>query len=264
LTERLRGAFDRARAENRAALVVYLTAFDGGREHSLACLRAAADAGADVIELGVPFSDPSADGGAIQAAMVRALAAGATPSATIELVAALREHTAVPVVLFGYANPLLRLVSKQPALAARVAGAGADGVLVVDLPPEHAAILRTDLVAAGLDWIGLVAPTTTAARRRLVCDAATGFVYAITLRGVTGTAIARHDEVELATQIAELRAVSSLPIAAGFGVRTPADAKRIAAVADGVVVGSALVDAAHAGVAELSRAVAALREAVVR
>lgn len=261
MTARLSAAFARARTEDRAALVVYLTAFDGGREHSLACLRAAADAGADVIELGVPFSDPSADGTAIQAAMVRALAAGATPRGVIELVAALREHTSVPVVLFGYANPLLRL---QPGVAATARDAGVDGVLVVDLPPEHAAILRDDLVAADLGWIGLVAPTTTPARRRLVCDGATGFVYAITLRGVTGAAIAHHDEVELTEQIAQVRAVTTLPIAAGFGVRTPADAQRIAKVADGVVVGSALVEAAHTGIDELSRAVRALREAVVR
>jgi tryptophan synthase alpha chain len=264
MTTRLDAAFARARAENRAALVAYLTAFDGGREHTLACLRATADAGADVIELGVPFSDPSADGTTIQAAMVRALAAGATAAGVVDLVASFREHSEVPVVLFGYANPLLRLAAAQPGLAARAVAAGVDGVLVVDLPPEHASLLRDDLVAAGLGWVGLVAPTTTASRRRLVCDGATGFVYAITLRGVTGTAIAQHDEVELAAQITELRGATSLPIAAGFGVRTPADARRIAAVADGVVVGSALVEAACIGTPELARAVGALREAMSR
>lgn len=264
MNDRIAAAFARAKSEHRAALVVYLTAFDGGPDHTLACLRAAADAGADVIELGVPFSDPSADGTAIQAAMVRALAAGATATAVLELIAMFRRSHDVPVVLFGYTNPLLRLVDATPPLSARAVAAGVDGVLVVDLPPEHAALLRDPLVAAGVHWIGLSAPTTTASRRASICAAATGFIYAITLRGVTGAVLEGADATALAEQIAGLRAATSLPIAAGFGVRTPDDVRRIAAVADGVVVGSALVEAAHRGVAPLADAVAALRAATVR
>lgn len=262
--DRIAEAFARARSQGRAALVVYLTAFDGGREHSLACLRAAADAGADVIELGVPFSDPSADGTAIQAAMVRALAAGATASGVLELLAEFRRTHATPVVLFGYTNPLLRLTQATPSLVDRAVTVGLDGVLVVDLPPEHASLLRAPLVAAGVHWIGLSAPTTTASRRAAICADATGFVYAITLRGVTGAALGGADEAALAEQLAGLRAGTTLPIAAGFGVRTPDDARRIARLAAGVVVGSALVEAAHRGTTELADAVAALRAAMVR
>ncbi len=266
--DRIRRAFDRAHAEQRAALVVYLTGFDGGREHSLACLHAAADAGADILEVGVPFSDPSADGTSIQAAMVRALAAGATAAGVLELVEDFHRDSDAPVVLFGYTNPLLRLANASAAsrlgLVERAHASGLDGVLVVDLPPEHAAVLRDPLVAAGVHWIGLSAPTTTALRRRAICEAASGFVYAITLRGVTGAVLGTADSAELAAGIAALRESTSLPIAAGFGVRTPHDAHRIAAHADGVVVGSALVEAAHEGTAALSRAVAALRAAVVR
>lgn len=260
MTGRIATAFAQAAAEGRAALVVYLTAFDGGLAHSLACLRAAADAGADVIELGVPFSDPSADGTVIQAAMVRALGAGATVRGVLDLLAEFREHSDVPVVLFGYTNPLLRL---GPAALVERTGQ-LDGVLVVDLPPEHADELRAPLVAGGVDWIGLSAPTTTAARRAAICRAATGFVYAITLRGVTGANLGVADQGELAGQIAALRAETTLPVAAGFGVRTAADVRRIATVADGVVVGSALVEAAQGGAEVLGAAVAALRAATVR
>lgn len=262
--DRIAEAFARARSQGRAALVVYLTAFDGGREHSLSCLRAAADAGADVIELGVPFSDPSADGTAIQAAMVRALAAGATASGVLELLAEFRRTHATAVVLFGYTNPLLRLTQATPSLVERAVEVGLDGVLVVDLPPEHAALLRAPLVAANVHWIGLSAPTTTDSRRAAICADATGFVYAITLRGVTGATLGGADEAALAEQLGRLREATDLPIAAGFGVRTPDDARRIARLADGVVVGSALVEAAHRGTGELAAAVAALRAATVR
>jgi len=261
---RIAAAFARAAAERRAALVVYLTAFDGGRDHSLACVRAAVDAGADIVELGVPFSDPSADGTVIQAAMVRALAAGATAAGVLDLLGDLRVHTDVPVVLFGYANPLLRLADAELDLVARSRAAGLDGALVVDLPPEHAASLRDPWVAAGVDWIGLTAPTTTSARRRLICAAATGFVYAITLRGVTGSALQGADEDALRDQMGALRGETTLPVAAGFGVRTGDDVRRMAAIADGVVVGSALVEAAHSGVAALGRAVGELRAATGR
>ena len=259
MSTRIAEAFARAAADRRAALVAYLTAYDGGADHSLACLRAAADAGADIIELGVPFSDPSADGAGIQAAMVRALQHGASLRGVIDLVAELRAKTDVPVVLFGYTNPIAQF--GPGAFAAAAVRSGADGVLLVDLPPEHAGFVREPVRAAGLDWIGLVAPTTTIARREAVCAAASGFVYAITLRGVTGAALGGDDD-ELREQIAAARVVTRLPIVAGFGVRTAAQAKRLASVADGVVVGSALVEAATTGPEALAQRVAELREAV--
>jgi tryptophan synthase alpha chain len=265
MSERITTAFARAADEGRAALVVYLTAFDGGRAHSLACLRAAVDAGADVVELGVPFSDPAADGPTIAAAMVRALAAGATCDSVIELAAELAAHHDVPTVLFGYANPLLRAAGDDPdALALRLRAAGIDGVLVVDLPPEHAAAVREPLVAHGVDWIGLVAPTTTAARRVAICSAASGFVYAITRRGVTGGALVDHERAEVVHNVAAIEAACRLPVAVGFGVRTPDDVARLAPHASGVVVGTALVVAAQQGPEALAREVAALRRATVR
>jgi tryptophan synthase alpha chain len=262
MSARLRQAFARARGENRAALVAYLTAYDGGRAHSLECLRAVADAGADVIELGVPFSDPTADGPAIQAAMGRALAAGATLVRVLELAAELRATCDVPIVLFGYCNPIVRLGAD--AFAASAAEHGADAVLVVDLPPESSAFVRAPVRAAGLDWIGLVAPTTTPERLGRIVAVTSGFLYAITLRGVTGAALGEGDvDAELRAQVDRIRVLSDLPIAAGFGVRGPAQARRLA-WCDGVVVGSALVEAGVRGPAALAEDVRALREALVR
>jgi len=262
VSARLRQAFARAKGENRAALVAYLTAYDGGRAHSLACLRAVADAGADVIELGMPFSDPTADGPAIQAAMGRALAAGATLARVLELAAELRSVCDVPIVLFGYSNPIVRFGAE--AFAAAAAEHGADGVLVVDLPPESSAFVRAPVRAAGLDWIGLVAPTTTPERLGRIVAVTSGFLYAITLRGVTGAALGEGDaDAELRAQVDRIRALSDLPIAAGFGVRGPAQARRLA-WCDGVVVGSALVEAGVRGPAALAEDVGALREALAR
>ncbi|MBX7081530.1 MAG: tryptophan synthase subunit alpha [Nannocystaceae bacterium] len=264
-SDRIAAAFARAASERRAALVAYLTAYDGGFEHSLSCLLAAIDAGADVIELGVPFSDPSADGPTICAAMVRAREHGATLTHVLSLLAQLRAQRDTPVVLFGYANPLLRRGATRFADDARAAGA--DGVLVVDLPPESAAILREPVRAAGLHWIGLVAPTTSAARCELVARGASGFLYAITRAGTTGTALAEADSDEdaaLRRQLALVRAATRLPVVAGFGVRTPEHVARLAPHAEGVVVGSALVEAALAGPSVLGASVRALREATAR
>jgi len=261
VTSRIAAAFASARAEGRAALVGYLTAYDPDRARSLANLAAACDAGLDVLELGVPFSDPTADGSAIQAAMVRARAAGSTLAGVIELAAAVRERFAGPIVLFSYCNPLLRRGAAN--VVADCVRAGVDGLLVVDLPPEHAAILRDPVRAAGLDLIALVAPTTPPSRIGSVVAAATGFVYAVTLKGVTGATLDTA-RPELAGQIAAIRAHTDLPVAAGFGVRTEADVRALAAHADGVVVGSALVDAAQRSEAALARLVRSLRAATTR
>lgn len=256
----LAATFAATRAEGRAALVGYLTGFDPTRGASLDRLLAACEAGIDVLELGVPFSDPTADGPTIQAAMVRALASGATVAGVLELAAELRRRVDVPIVLFGYANPLLRF---GPALAATAAAAGIAGLLVVDLPPEHADPLRGQARAHGLDWIGLVAPTTTPRRRAAVLAHSSGFNYAVSLTGVTGAAL-DADDAQLLKNLAELRAAGPLPLVVGFGVRSPRDVQALARHADGVVVGSALIEAGQRGPAALGELVAAMRAATTR
>jgi tryptophan synthase alpha chain len=260
-TGALADKFAQVRAEGRSALVGYLTAYDPTRRASFDRLCAACEAGLDVLELGVPFSDPSADGPTIQAAMVRALAAGATLAGVIDLAGELRKRFDVPIVLFSYGNPLLRLGAD--ALIERATAARVAGLLVVDLPPEHSAGLRVPARAAGLDWVGLVAPTTTPQRRGAVLAAASGFVYAVSLTGVTGAPLDPAD-ARLHAALAELRAATPLPVVVGFGVRSPADVRALAASADGVVVGSALVEAGSRGPEALAGLVRELRAATVR
>jgi tryptophan synthase alpha chain len=239
----LRAAFDRAAGQRRAALVAYLTFGDPDPATSIEVVAAAAAAGADVIELGVPFSDPSADGPSIQRAMERALAAGAGLAGAIDAVAALRARgIETPLVLFGYYNPIF--VLGPAAFADRAAAAGVDAVLTVDLPVEEAAELAAPLAARGVGTVPLVAPTSTPDRVARLGALAPPFVYYITVTGVTGArAAAAVDPARLAA----IRSAAAAPVAVGFGIRAPADAARFAAVADGVVVGSALVDAVAAG-----------------
>ncbi len=237
---RLRAGLAACRAEGRAALVVYLTAGDPGGDvaETAAIVRAAAAAGADVVELGVPFSDPSADGAAIQAAMERALAAGAGLHHALDAVAAVRAAGCeVPVVLFGYYNP--PFVMGVEAFAARCAAVGVDAVLTVDLPIDELDELRLPLAAHGVGVIPLVAPTSTAARIARVRAVDPPFVYYISLTGVTGAAL---DGARLAPErVREIRDATGAPVAVGFGIKTPADAAAVGALADGVVVGSAIV-----------------------
>jgi tryptophan synthase alpha chain len=236
---RLRARLAAAHAEGRGALVVYLTFGDPEPAESLAIVEAAAAAGADVIELGVPFSDPSADGPVIQAAMERALAAGGGLVGALGLVRALRARGGeVPIVLFGYYNPIA--VMGPDAFAARAAAAGVDAVLTVDLPLEELDELRAPLITHGLDVIPLVAPTSTPDRIARVAALAPPFVYYISITGVTGAGL--DAATVSAERLAEVRAGSSAPVMVGFGIKTAADATRVAAVADGVVVGSAIVD----------------------
>lgn len=240
---RLRGAFDKAAAEKRAALVAYLTFGDPDPATSVEVVAAVAKAGADVIELGVPFSDPSADGPSIQRAMERALAAGGTIAGAIDAVAQLRARGIdTPVVLFGYYNPVF--VIGVEAFAARAADAGIDAVLTVDLPIDELAELATPLAAKGVGVIPLVAPTSTEQRIARVAQFAPPFVYYISLTGVTGSRAAAPVEP---ARLAAIREAAKAPVAVGFGIRTPEDAARFAAIADGVVVGSALVERVAAG-----------------
>ena len=248
---RIRQAFEDANAEGRAALVGYLTAYDPDLAGSLERIMAACDAGLDVLELGVPFSDPTADGPDVQAAMLRALASGATLPKVLDLARSIRERTDIPIVLFSYANPLLQMGGR---LGAAAANAGIDGLLVVDCPPAHAAELRDPAAARGLDWIGLVAPTTTESRMASVAEVTTGFVYAVTLKGVTGAEL-DADADSLSAQLAAVRTRFDVPVAAGFGVRSAKQARVLAGKANGVVVGSALIRAAQESVESLAELV---------
>jgi len=257
---KLRAAFDRAAAENRAALVAYLTFGDPDPQQSLAIIEAACRAGADVIELGVPFSDPSADGPSIQRAMERALAAGGSLGGAIDGVAELRRRgVATPIVLFGYYNPIF--VMGPERFAERAAAAGVDAVLTVDLPIDEIGELAQPLAAKGVSVIPLVAPTSTPERIARLAQVSPPFVYYITLTGVTGSrAAASVDPARLSA----IRTAAKAPVAVGFGIRTPDDARRFSAIADGVVVGTALVDRASGGPAHVAELVTALRGAMAR
>ena len=246
---RLADAFARARAEERAALVIYLCAGDPSLAITPRLIAAAAEAGADVVEVGVPFSDPTADGLTIQRASERALLAGATLKGVLLAVKRARESTSVPIVLFGYYNPILRHGEAQLAKDAK--DAGVDGLLVVDLPPESAASLLEPLRVHGLDFVPLVAPTSTDARVDAAAAVAGSFLYYVSMTGVTGSGSA--DLPGAARRAAQIRQRTGLPVAVGFGVTSPADVEAVAEHADGVVVGSAVVRAIDAGTSDDAR-----------
>jgi len=240
---RIAVAFERLRKSGRKGLIGYLTAGDPDMARSERNIRDAISAGLDVMELGVPFSDPTADGPAIQEASCRALAAGMTPRGVIEMVRRLRRDTQVPIVLFGYANPVFVYGYEQ--FCRDASRAGADGLLVVDMPFEESAELRAHARSNGLCLIPLVAPTTTPQRASLILEGAEGFVYYIMFRGVTGAR--SGTAADLPANVAALRKCTKLPIAVGFGVSGGAQAAEAAQAADAVVVGSAFVTAAAEG-----------------
>ena len=235
---RLESTFERLRTARRGGLVAYLTAGDPDLQTSGAIAVAVAKAGADVLEIGVPFSDPLADGPVIQRAIERALASGTTLRTSLELVRHVRSAVDTPIVLFTYANPVLRMGAGAFARAA--ADAGADGVLILDYPVEEAEPLRRPLVTAGLDPIFLVSPTTTDARIGRSGELGRGFLYVISRLGVTG--MREQMAADVPTLLERVRAVSALPIAVGFGISTPAHVAEACRTADAAVVGSALVD----------------------
>jgi tryptophan synthase alpha chain len=240
MSSRIHDAFARARAEKRKALVIYLTASDPDFETSRRLLVAAARAGADILELGVPWSDPSADGPAIQLAMRRAIHAGGGLRSALELCKAVRQEAPdVGIVLFGYANPIF--VRGPEAFAGAARDAGADAVLCVDWPPDEASELTSALKGQHMDFIPLLAPTSTPGRVRAVTNDASGFIYYVSLTGITGRALADLEGPR--KHVAEIRELTGnrLPIAVGFGISTPEQARAVAQFADGVVVGSAAV-----------------------
>ena len=231
---RLTNAFSRG-----PALVAFVTAGDPTPAATPAILDALVAGGADVIELGMPFTDPMADGPAIQAANIRSLGAGTTTADILTIAREFRErHPDVPLVLMGYANPMLRRGPEWFAQA--LADAGVDGVICVDVPPEEDDALGPALRARGIAPIRLATPTTDVARLPAVIEGASGFLYYVSVAGITGLQQAAQSSIEDA--VARLKAATDIPVAVGFGIRTPEQAAAVARVADGVVVGSAIVD----------------------
>jgi tryptophan synthase alpha chain len=258
---RLAEVFAALRARRERALMPYLTAGDPSLDATRRLVAEAAKRGADIVELGIPFSDPLADGPVIQRATRRALAAGVSVPRVLELVQDIRAETPVPIVFLTYYNPILAF--GLDAFCRAAADVGADGVIVADLPPEEAAPLRAAAGPAGLDVIHLVAPTSTPQRMRKLARATGAFLYMVSLTGVTG---ARSELApDLARHLRALRSITTKPIAVGFGIGTPEQAALVARVADGVIVGSAIVGLVerHAGsptlVSEVGDFIAALK-----
>lgn len=240
---RLASTFARLKAQGQSAFVPFITAGDPDMDTSFAILEKLPQAGADIIELGAPFSDPMADGAAVQASSMRALSAGATMVKVLQMVARFRKgDDTTPIVLMGYYNPIHAYgIARFVQDAAK---AGVDGLIVVDLPVEEDEVLRVPAKAQGIDLIRFVTPTTDDARlKRIVADAS-GYLYYVSVAGVTGTKSAAQDEI--AAAMAKVRAATDLPCTVGFGIRTPQQAGAVATIADGVVVGSAIVSLVEA------------------
>jgi tryptophan synthase alpha chain len=260
VSDRLSSRFAACAAEGRAALVTFVTAGDPDLATSAEVLRALVAAGADVVELGMPFTDPMADGASIQLGNIRSLTSGTRLRDVLAMVADFRkEDDATPIILMGYFNPILAYGCAR--FAADAKAAGLDGTIVVDLPPEEAAELVPDLSNHGLHLIRLATPTTDAARLPRVLDGASGFLYYVAVAGVTGANAATAADV--AAAVARLKRSTDLPIAVGFGVRTPEQAAEIAVHADAVVVGSAIVDTIGKAAAERANDIPARVAALV-
>jgi tryptophan synthase alpha chain len=259
MSTRIDKRFAALKAEGRAALVTFTMAGDPDYETSLAIAKALPKAGADVIELGMPFTDPMADGPAIQAAGVRALKAGQNMEKTLELVRSFRKSDdATPIVLMGYYNPIY--IYGVDKFLADAKAAGVDGLIVVDLPPEEDDELCLPTLKTGLNFIRLATPTTDDKRLPAVLNNTSGFVYYVSITGITGSAAPDNSKVSAA--VTRIKRHTKLPVAVGFGVKTAEQARAIAAGADGVVVGSALVDALRASLDNKGKAGAGTVKAV--
>lgn len=237
MASRIQKTFQRLKKERAKALVSFVTAGDPSLAATAPLLSALEKGGADVLEIGVPFSDPMADGPVIQKSSERALKKGANLKKVLSLVAGFRKKSAAPIVLMGYFNPILSYGLE--AFARDAAKAGVDGTIVVDLPPEESVELDRALKKRGLDLIYLLTPTSDAERIRIVCRRARGFVYFVSITGITGAGL--NAEGEIRKKVAEIRKCTRLPIAIGFGISKPEHARAMGKIADGVVIGSALV-----------------------
>jgi tryptophan synthase alpha chain len=257
---RIEQLFARTRAEGRAAFIAYLTAGDPTPEKTPEIAATLVRAGVDLIELGVPFSDPVADGPVIQRASARALSAGTTLKKVLDIAREIRAASEVPLLLFTYLNPALHYGFAKLAQDAKAAGI--DGVLLTDLSVEEAGAYMQPLRAAGLDTVFLAAPTSTERRLKLVAEYSSGFVYLVSRTGVTGEQQALSES--LGELIAKTRSATQLPLAAGFGISTPEQAKAVARMADGVVVGSAIVRQIETDLSGLESMVRALAAGMKR
>lgn len=244
-SQRLQHCFAKLKQEKRAGLVTFITAGDPDFATAAKILHGLPQAGADIIELGMPFSDPMADGPAIQSANLRALKSGITVPKTLQLVREFRAHnTHTPIVLMGYYNPIYRYGNQR--FLDDAIRAGVDGLIIVDLPPEEDDELCHPALTAGLAWIRLLTPTTATARRQQVLQHSCGFVYYVAIAGITGTRSADHTELKKA--ITAIRQQTNLPIAVGFGIKTAKQVRTTAKIADAVVVGSAIIEHIAQGV----------------
>ncbi len=239
MTNRIAQRFADLKRQDRAGLITFITAGDPDRETSAAILSALSESGADLIELGMPFSDPMADGQTIQQASQRALSAAANMAQTLSMVRSWRENDPqTPLILMGYYNPIYTYGTDR--FAKEASESGVDGVIIVDLPPEEDAPFRDAAAETGLDLIRLITPTTTDERLATILDGASGFLYYVSITGITGTASA--DPAQIGPRLDHLRQTADLPVAVGFGIRTPADTAAMSRVSDAVVVGSAIVE----------------------
>ena len=260
MTTRIDARFAQLKKEGRSAFVTYLMAGDPDPATSLDIIKALPKAGADIIELGIPFTDPMADGPSIQAAGLRALHAGMTLKKTVAMVRDFRnDDAATPIVLMGYYNPIY--IYGVDRFLAEARSAGVDGLIVVDLPPEEDQELCVPALKAGLNFIRLATPTTDDKRLPAVLANTSGFVYYVSVTGITGSASA--DSKVVGEAVGRIKRHTALPVCVGFGIRTPEAARAIAANADGAVVGTALVDALHGSLDPDSRATAKTVESVV-
>ncbi len=250
MSDRIAKQFARMRAEQRSGLVIYVTAGDPSLDFTVRLVPALAEAGADVIELGVPFSDPVADGPVIQRASERALGGGVTLGKVLDAVREIRRQTSAPLILFSYFNPILQMGLE--VFAGRCAEAGADGALVTDLPPEEAGNYCAPLRQQNLDTIFLAAPTSTDERLKRIAACATGFLYLVSRTGVTGP----REEIstDVRPLVERVRKVSALPLAVGFGISRPEHVLELGGVAEAAVIGSALVERIESGAGDRERA----------
>ncbi len=239
---RISQTFDALKSENKKGLVTFITAGDPDLEKSLSVLQSLPDAGADFIEIGIPFTDPMADGPAIQDSSLRALGNGMDVKKVLEMVHNFRtQNDTTPIILMGYYNPIYKYGCTS--LVKDAANAGVDGLIIVDLPPEEDEELRIPAQNAGLDFIKLVTPTTKGTRLDTVLNNASGFIYYVSIAGVTGTKSANIDAV--GDHIKQIKQKTDIPVAVGFGIKTPEDAANMAKICDAVVVGSAIVNNMH-------------------